>query len=221
MNIYSKRAKNLIERLRPNWTKPVKYLGSGGSAITFNTNNGRVLKFSQGKNPVGEFNALKHLHNANFVPRVKNGNYVMINKPKNIANFLGISGYRGEPVLHNGKRAIAFIQSKVGGNKGMNLRTYLNKFPNGKQRVLNRIMPMLEYMQIKRISHKDLQPAKIITADRTGRITGMWIIDFGNAEKITGYKNNKNLRNLFMYLNLRYPNNGNNRVNSWAKKRGV
>lgn len=220
MDNYAKRAAKLIERLKPTWPKPMKYLGSGGSAITFNTNNGRVLKFSQGKNPIREVNALKHLQNANFVPRFRNGNYVMIKKSQNIENFLGISGYMGKPVLRNGQSAIAFIQGKVGGNKGMNLHTYLKKFPNGKQRVVNRILPMLEYMQMKRISHRDLQPANIIvTVDSIGRITGMWIIDFGNAEKIVGPKNNKNIKNLFMYLNLPYPNNANAKVNSWAKKR--
>jgi thiamine kinase-like enzyme len=79
-----------------------------------------------------------------------------------------------------------FIMGKVGGGHAMTLRSYLMKFPDAnRERVRNRVLSLIDYMQLKGVSHGNLHFENIlVTADSMGRLTGMWVIDFGRSRNI-------------------------------------
>ena len=191
MNRGSRNAAKLIERYRPNWPKPVRVIGQGQSGIVFNTNNGRVMKIARG-NVRKEFNALRNLQGAHYVPRVKKNNYVNIN------NFLNFSrahmGY-GQP------KGGAFLMSKVGGNKLMNLNLYVSKYPQYHKQAYKRLFNIAANLGTRGYTHRNIHGGNVIlSVDAAGHITGMWLIDFGFAKKID--PNNYPIVNLRAALNF-------------------
>lgn len=168
---------NIIKQKKPQWPKPIKLIGQGSFGAVFNTNNGRVMKIS-GNNTTEEFKMLRRLHNVPFVPHTKNGNMIVFNlntgrRVKNIIRGYGTGS------------ASAFIMNKVGGAQGMTLENYLQKFPNAKG-VNSYLTHFLTILGEKGIKHGNLHEGNIIvTANSAGRITGMWIIDFGMANVLS------------------------------------
>jgi hypothetical protein len=197
MNNKTRNAAELIKRYRPNWPKPVRVIGQGGFGIVYNTNNGRAMKIAAG-NVRKEFNALRNLHGAHYVPHVNKNNYVNIN---NFLNFSRAHMRYGQP------RGGAFLMNKVGGNKGMTLNSYIKKYPQYYTQAYKRLSNIVANLGIRRYRHRNIHGGNVIvTVNSKGNITGMWLIDFGFAVKLD--PNNFPIENLrdAGYLNLKLEN---------------
>ena len=195
MNQQSRNAANFIKAYRPKWPKPVRLIGRGSYGSVFNTNNGRVLKIAEG-NTRSEFNMITSLQGAYFIPRAKKGNYMNMVNSNNLEIFT--SKYHYNPSRNGG----AFLMGKVGGNKGMTLKNYLDKYPKFSNRAYNRLKSIIEYLQVRGFVHGDIHGGNVIvTADTMGRITGMWLVDLGYTIKLSqrGISNNNlyHLQRLF------------------------
>jgi RIO-like serine/threonine protein kinase len=140
-------------------------------------------------NASNEFNMLKRLKNAHYVPQVRNGNFVALN------GNLKVFG----PTLRGAKSA--FIMNKVG---GMTFRNYKQMYGNKMNvNALNRRLTLaLSNLRGRGISHGNLSGGNIIVSiTPDGKITGAWVIDFGRAKHIpiNGY-NSGNFYNLHRLL---------------------
>lgn len=172
MNNKTRNAASLIKFYRPNWPRPVRVIGQGAYGIVFNTNNGRALKIATG-NVASEFKALRALQGLYFVPRVNKNNYTYIN---NMWNFS--EAHMNVPNNWGG----ALLMSKVG---NMSLRSYLQKYPQHEKSALKRLKLIVRDLQVKGYSHSNLHTGNVmVSVDSAGRITGMWLIDFGHAQKL-------------------------------------
>jgi hypothetical protein len=155
--------------------------------------------------PKKEFNMLKALQGAHFVPRVKNGNYV------NIVNSKNFTRYAKKHLYGANNSGGAFLMGKVG---GMTLANYLRKYPQFVNSASRRLKNMVEYLQIRGFSHGNIHHYNVmVAADSQGHITGMWIIDFGMASLIPkgSYKTN----NLNYFQDIF---NNNTNTNTWAMR---
>ena len=201
-----------IKKYRPNWPRPTKLIGQGGYGKVYNTNNGRVMKITV-NNASNEFNMLKKLKTAPYVPHVRNGNFVRLNGNNN--NVAGIFGGYYHPS--------AFIMNKVGGSRSMTLRNYKREY--GKKinaNALNRrLTNALSNLQVRGVLHRNLHGGNIIVSTTpAGKITGLWVIDFGLARHIP--KNGYSAENLYTAHNIlkrktRY--NGDNLAEKLGKRR--
>lgn len=169
---------NIIKRVRPNWPNPTRFIGRGSFGLVYNTNNNRVMKIAHG-NASNEFRILRDMQGLHSVPRARNKNLVIFGENNSKALKSLIKGYGKGP-------ATAFIMNKVGGSSGMTLKNYMNKYPNANMnRVSSRLVNIVKNLGTKGFSHGNLHSENIIvTADSLGRITGMWLIDFGMAKKL-------------------------------------
>ena len=74
---------------------------------------------------------------------------------------------------------------QVGGGQAMTLSNYTKKFQPNMRHVQARIFHIIDEMHIRGVSHGNLHTGNIlVTANSAGRITGMWVIDFGRSTKI-------------------------------------
>ena len=74
---------------------------------------------------------------------------------------------------------------KVGNNKSMTLTRYLQIYRYKKENIQRRVEHLIEQMHLKGWAHGNLHTGNIIVSvSPTGKITGMWVIDFGRAFKI-------------------------------------
>lgn len=201
-----------VKKYRPNWPRPTKLIGQGGYGKVYNTNNGRVMKITV-NNASNEFKMLKHLKSAHYVPHVRNGNFVRLNgNNNNVAKIFG--GYHHPSV---------FIMNKVGGSRAMTLRNY--KLEYGKKinaNALNRrLTNALSNLQVRGVLHRNLHGGNIIVSTTPdGKITGLWVIDFGRARHIA--KNGYSADNLYTahyILKRKTPYNGDNLANKLGKRR--
>jgi len=174
----------LIKRLAPKWPLPVKYIGGGVNGRVFETNNGRYMKIVTNNSPQ-EWESLLRLQGTRVVPRFRKENQMKLTVPLKktrsaVAETLNIPKKRVGGIL------TIFIMGRVGGGDAMTLFQYLKKFPNtNKSRIQNRVFSLIEEMHVRGISHGNLHAGNIlVTADSAGRITGMWVIDFGRSTKI-------------------------------------
>ena len=201
-----------IKKYRPNWPLPTKLIGKGGYGSVYNTTNGRVMKVTV-NNASKEFNMLKHLKTAHYVPRVRNGNFVRLNGKNN--NVAGIFGGYYDPS--------AFIMNKVGGSRAMTLRTYRQEYGKSvNANALNRrLTNALSNLQVRGVLHRDLHGGNIIVSTTpAGKITGLWVIDFGLARHIA--KNGYSAENLYTAhhtLKRKTPWNGNNLAAKLGQRR--
>jgi len=167
-----------IKKYRPNWPRPTKLIGQGEKGKVYNTNNGRVMKITV-NNASKEFNMLKKLKSVHYVPHVRNGNFVKLNGTNNnVAKIFGSRYY--DPS--------AFIMTKVGGSNAMTINQYITKYEkNMNVNAINRrLTNALSNMQVRGISHGNLHGGNIIvSATPYGKITGLWVIDFGLAKYLS------------------------------------
>jgi RIO-like serine/threonine protein kinase len=200
-----------VKKYRPNWPRPTKLIGQGGGGYVYNTNNGRVLKVSV-NNMSKEFNILRYLKTAHYVPHVRNGNFVRFN-----ANHLKVFG-PWRPAAKS-----AFIMNKVGNANAMTLGQYRRKYgKNINATTLNRrLTNALSNLQVRGVLHRNLHGGNIIVSTTPdGKITGLWVIDFGTARYIT--KNGYSAENLYTahhVLKRKTPYNGNNLAAKLGKRR--
>lgn len=201
-----------IKKYRPNWPLPTKLIGQGGYGKVYNTSNGRVMKITV-NNASNEFKMLKHLKSAHYVPHVRNGNFVRLNgNNNNVAKIFG--GYYHPSV---------FIMNKVGGSRSMTLRNYRREYGNKiNANALNRrLTNALSNLQVRGVLHRNLHGGNIIVSTTpAGKITGLWVIDFGLARHIP--KNGYSAENLYTAhhaLKRNTPYNGNNLAAKLGKRR--
>jgi len=180
-NANYKKLLDIIKSARPNWPTPIKFIGRGAFGMVYNTNNGRVMKIAHG-NVSNEFKILREMQGLHFVPRARNKNLIVFsnNNSKSIKNLIRGKGYYGTG------HASAFIMNRAGGANGMTLKSYMNKYPNANMnRLSTRLVNIIKTFGTKGFIHRNLHSENIIvTADSLGRITGMWLIDFGLAQKM-------------------------------------
>jgi hypothetical protein len=75
-----------------------------------------------------------------------------------------------------------FVMGRAGNSRAMTLYKYLTTHSYNKANVQRRVEYLIEQMALRGISHGDLHANNIIvTVSPTGRISGMWAIDFGRA----------------------------------------
>jgi serine/threonine protein kinase len=201
-----------IKKYRPNWPRPIKLIGQGGYGKVYNTSNGRVMKITV-NNASNEFKMLKHLKSAHYVPHVRNGNFVRLNgNNNNVAKIFG--GYYHPSV---------FIMNKVGGSNAMTLASYKRKYGNGiNAKALNiRLTNALSNLQVRGVLHRNLHGGNIIVSTTPhGKITGLWVIDFGLARHIA--KNGYSAENLYTahhMLKRKTPWTGNKLAEKLGKRR--
>jgi RIO-like serine/threonine protein kinase len=159
-------------------------------------------------NASNEFKMLKKLKSAPYVPRVRNGNFVKMN----------VYNTRERP-----KSATAFIMNKVGGSRAMTLSNYKNEYARKiNQNSLNRrLTNALSNLQVRGVLHGNLHGGNIIVSTTpAGKITGLWVIDFGLARNIAknGYSA-ANLSNAHYITESKTPYAGVNLAKKLGKRR--
>lgn len=204
-----KLVKNLVKKKRPNWPEPTKLLGAGVNGRVYELNNGRLLKLIYANAPK-EYEMLKILQSTHKVPSFKNGNSwrgkLTFLESRKLKKNLFPNSNKFQPHL------TMFIMGRVGSNGNtMSLHRYMMRFPGyNKTTVQNRVENLVKQMHLKGISHGNLHSENImVTVDSAGRMTGMWVIDFGRSRKFplnsTEYKiGNKlwpgNVSKVFNYI---------------------
>ena len=175
--------RRLVAHIRPTWPLPVKFVAGGANGRVFETNDGRYMKFVMDVAPQ-EWKSLLKLQGTHVVPRVVKGEH--INFAVNPKNKLRLSRMFNIPLKKAGNGLTMFIMTRVGNGKAMTLNKYMKQFPDAnKARIQRRIFQIISNLHLRRISHGNLHPGNIlVTADSAGRITGMWVIDFGRSKNI-------------------------------------
>jgi len=192
-----------VAHARPNWPKPIKYIGGGANGRVFETSNGRYLKIIMNNAPQ-ERKALQKLQGSYLFPRFKNGNYKALTVANTQKNALSqIMNVKPGKI---GSIMTMFIMGRVGNGEAITLHKYFAKFPGADvRRVQERVFGLIEAMHSKGVSHGDLHSENILVrADAMGRILGMWAIDFGRSRNIPLgtteselYEKNKNYFNFW------------------------
>ena len=177
-------AQNISDRVRrnkKNWPVPVNYFGGGVYGRIFVTNNGRLMKI-QKLNATKEFEILKRLGPVGITPRVRNGNISKVGMGRGNTNIIKALGYipRGVNTLN------MFIMNRVG---SMTLKEYYKAHPptKGYESYIHGYMAwLLNKVGKAGIEHKNLHRENIIVdVDSSGKITRMWLIDFGKSVNLT------------------------------------
>ena len=172
-------AKKLAAVFNPKWPVPIKFLGGGANGRVYVTNDGRLMKFIYDNAPQ-EFLALQKLQGTYIVPRFQKGNGFVKTLGGGTSEKVRKAMF---PTANNSNRLTAFIMGRAGNSGAMTLYKYLQTHPDyNKSTVQRRVEYLIEQMALRGISHGDLHGNNIIvTVTPTGRISGMWAIDFGRA----------------------------------------
>ena len=176
-------ARALASKFKSNWPLPIKYLGGGVNGRVYETNNGRLMKFIYDNAPQ-EFKSLQKLQGTYVVPRFRNGNGMV--RTLNNKTSKEVQKYMF-PYSNNSRRLTAFVMGRAGNSHSMTLYKYLKTYAHAynKETVQRRVQYLIEQMALRGISHGDLHVENIIvTVTPTGRISGMWAIDFGRSYPI-------------------------------------
>jgi hypothetical protein len=185
-----KAAQNFASRVRKvkkNWPVPIRLLGAGNHGVVFETNNGRAMKFLNGNGEM-EFGILKRIANSGIAPRVRNGNIFTNNSQgwerKNFNTNYQL--YANMNTHFNSSVMGMFIMNKVG---NMTLDAYRKLYkPTGEylkhlRNYKSWIMKQLN--RIYHIRHGDTHDLNfLVSVNRQGQVTRMWIIDFGFASNM-------------------------------------
>ena len=172
---------NIITALKPKWPKIHKYIGGGVNGRVFELNDGRYMKIIA-NNASHEWKTLLRLQGTHVVPRFNKNNHLLLEvKPKHKDAIKSILNMKNV-----GNKLTVMVMGRVGGGHAMTLTDYTKKFPFSNMRsVQTRLFHIIDEMHIRGVSHGNLHNGNIlVTADSAGRITGMWVIDFGRATEI-------------------------------------
>lgn len=198
-----KLAQTIAWIVNPAWTtKPVKFIAGGTNGRVYETNDGRLMKFVYGAAPQ-EYMALKKLQGTFVVPRFKMENgFVKALRPNISRHFRKLFPKAKE----NSKFITVFVMGKVGNSKPvtpprvsehfkrlfpaasnnsktMTLHNYYKMYPSAnKMNIQRRVLYLVTQMAQGGVSHGDFHSKNImVRVSPTGRITGMWVIDFGRS----------------------------------------
>jgi len=173
-------AQAIARNLDPAWPKPIKYLGGGVNGRVYHTNDGRLMKFVYSYAPE-EYEALQKLQGTFVVPRFKRGNGLIMSLDKATAKDVKRLMFPTAKRLSDD--LTVFVMGSVGGAQGMTLRKYMQTHPTANRaNVQKRVEYLISEMSMRGVSHGNLHDENIIVSvSPTGRITGMWAIDFGRA----------------------------------------
>jgi len=160
----------------------VRYIGGGANGRVFETNDGRFLKVVANYAPQ-EWKSLLRLQGTRIVPRFNKKNLITIplNQEQYKNTVKRIFGFKTV-----GRALTIFTMGRVGDGRAMTLYDYFKKFPNKTLRhgAQNRIFNIISEMHVRGISHGNLHGGNIlVTSDPSGRLTGMWVIDFGRSRE--------------------------------------
>lgn len=195
-------AQYVSRSINPAWPKPVKFLAGGVNGRVYETNDGRLMKFVYSNAPQ-EYLALQKLQGTYVVPRFQKGNgYVkrltpdksryikrMFPNAKNLSNHLTV-----------------FVMGRAGKSNSMSLYKYYKAHPEAnKANIQRRVEYLIEQMALRGVSHGDLHSNNIIVSvSPTGRINGMWAIDFGRARGLSPGRTERETFNTLV-LNNSFP----------------
>jgi tRNA A-37 threonylcarbamoyl transferase component Bud32 len=173
--------REIMRMIKPTWPKIHKYIGGGANGRIFELNDGRYMKIIANNAPQ-EWKSLLRLQGTRFVPRFNKNNYLSLGVDRDIRQPLKTM----LNINRIGKRLTLMIMGRVGGGQAMTLSKYIRKFPATNMRTIQaRIFNIIDEMHVRGVSHGNLHQENIlVTADSAGRITGMWVIDFGRSRLI-------------------------------------
>lgn len=173
-------AQSIAENLDPNWPKPIKFLAGGANGRVYHTNDGRLMKFVYGYAPQ-EYESLQKLQGTFVVPRFKKGNGEVMNLGSALSKRVRAAMFPHANMSSH--KLTVFIMGGVGGSDGMTLRKYVRTHPTANRaNIQRRVEYLISEMKMRGVSHGDLHDANIIVSvSPTGRISGMWAIDFGRS----------------------------------------
>lgn len=161
----AKRVANKIrlEKGRPNWPTPVKYIGGGVDGKVYLTDNGKLMKITFDADPQ-EFRGLAKLQNTGFVPQFNKRNWVIMGKSK------------------KGTKMTAFLMGKIGGpdDQVMTLHEYTKKggaYINWRSAVSR----MIRIMHVRGVSHGNLHEQNVLVVITPSGKVKLYIIDFGRS----------------------------------------
>jgi len=187
-------AQKLVIAFKPNWPAPVKYLAGGVNGRVYETSDGRLMKFISGNAPQ-EFMTLQKLQGTYVVPRFKKGNGIVRKLSNKGSRYIRKAMF---PKSNMSDMITMFIMGRAGNSQAMTLYKYLMRHPYNKANVQRRVEYLIEQMALRGVSHGDLHANNIIvTVSPTGRISGMWAIDFGRSHSLrTGQTERQTMRQL-------------------------
>lgn len=205
--------RQLVKNARPNWPEPVKRIGQGANGIVYETNDGRVLKLTSGKH-TREFKTLERLQGTYVVPRFRKGNFHFLNlgnKASSVRSNLNM-------MTNNNPYFTMFLMGRVGNaSNSMTLLRYLRKYPQAnRENIDRRIQYILSELHSRGVSHGNFHHGNIIVrVGPSGRITGMWVVDFTRSTQIERGKTEpgtKRTMGVSNYETVKLPTNWENRM---------
>ena len=176
-------AQKVAQYLNPSWPKPVKYFGGGVNGRVYQTNDGRLMKFIYDNAPQ-EYTSLRKLQGTFTVPRFKKGDGTVMNLDQPQAVGLKTMMF---PNARLSNKLTVFVMGRVGNSSAMTLYQYVKTHPEANTaNIQRRVEYLIKEMALRGVSHGDLHANNIIVnVSPTGRITGMWAIDFGRSRKMS------------------------------------
>lgn len=163
---------------KPNWPVPVKYLGGGANGRVYETNDGRLMKFVFSNAPK-EYQILNRLQGTFIVPRFRRGDGVTLQLDPIGARVVKIAMF---PKANLSKDITIFVMGRVGNANSMTLHKYIKEYAPRNTNVQRRVEYLVEQLAIRGVSHGDLHTGNIIVSvTPSGRISGMWVVDFGRS----------------------------------------
>lgn len=176
-------AQLIAMNINSKWPKPVRFMGGGANGRVYHTNDGRLMKFVYGHAPQ-EYKALEKLQGSFIVPRFKKGDGRLLSMRDGESKEIRRTMF---PSVRNVSDYLTvFVMGRAGNSTtSMTLWQYLQKFPSvfNKANVQRRVQYLIEQLHMRGVSHGDLHANNIIVrVTPTGRISGMWAIDFGRAK---------------------------------------
>lgn len=193
-------AKKLAPHLNPTWPTPVKFLGGGVNGRVYETNDGRLMKFIYNHAPQ-EYMALQKLQGTYVVPRFKKGDGVVMALDVAASKSVRRNMF---PSMNHSRYLTAFVMGRAGGSHGMTLYKYLETYPSyNMANVQRRVKYLIEQMALRGVSHGNLHSNNIIvTVTPSGRISGMWAIDFGRSHGLQVGKTERETMNRLPFNNM-------------------
>jgi len=175
-------AQRVAHYINPSWPKPVKFFGGGVNGRVYETTDGRLMKFIYDNAPQ-EYTSLRKLQGTFTVPRFKKGDGAV--KKLDQPQAVGLKKMMF-PNANLSNKLTVFVMGRAGNSSAMTLYQYIKKYPGANtSNIQRRVEYLIKEMALRGVSHGDLHANNIIVnVSPTGRITGMWAIDFGRSRKM-------------------------------------